>query len=58
MMKRMWRDAWVLEALADMAYGTVGGEPPPVDVNALLDSGLTATQIMKKIRAAYEDREM
>jgi hypothetical protein len=44
---------WAFSALADVAYGTVDGSPPRIDINALFEEGLSVAETIRRIRQAY-----
>ncbi|MGD1105232.1 MAG: hypothetical protein ABSA59_24570 [Terriglobia bacterium] len=46
-------ELWAFRAIADALEGTVDGSPPPIDADALVEAGLGAEEIIRKIRRAY-----
>jgi hypothetical protein len=46
-------EIWAARALADSMEGTLNGQLPPIDQEALLLEGLSVRETVKRIRQAY-----
>jgi hypothetical protein len=47
---------WAAKAITDAVQGTVDGQPPPIDLEALFREGLSVRETLSRIRKAYTRR--